>query len=300
MADTSPFIWQPTREFIETTNVYRFMQKLGFDAYQDFIRYSQEHLEEFWDKMMSELGIEWFEPYQQTLDVSRGVEWARWFLPGKLNIAWNCLDRHANGSARDRLAVIWEGEDGGIAHLTFLRTAAAKPTGWPTRCATSASRRATVSRSYMPMVPEVVMILYACFKLGLIAVPIFSGFGYDAAAVRLQDSGAKVLFTADFLERSGRLIPLKQKADEALAQRRPRNGADSGLALQERRHPVDRRPRHLVARSRRRASRINAPPCRSIPKHPACCSTLRAPRAAPKAPSTPMLARWCKPPRKSI
>ena len=68
------------------------------------------------------------------------------------------------------------------------------------------------------MVPEVVAILYACFKLGLIAVPIFSGFGYSAAAVRLQDSGAKVLFTADNLERRGRVIALKEKADEALAQ----------------------------------------------------------------------------------
>jgi acetyl-CoA synthetase len=88
------------------------MQRLGIGAYQDFIRYSQEHLEEFWDEMVRELAVEWFEPYQQVLDASRGAEWSRWFIPGKLNIAWNCLDRHASGAARDRLAVIWEGEDG--------------------------------------------------------------------------------------------------------------------------------------------------------------------------------------------
>jgi acetyl-CoA synthetase len=69
---------------------------------------------------------------------------------------------------------------------------------------------------YMPMVPEVVMILYACFKLGMIAVPIFSGFGYGATAVRLQDSGASVLFTADFLERRGRRIPLKENWPRAV------------------------------------------------------------------------------------
>jgi acetyl-CoA synthetase len=69
--------------------------------------------------MVRELGIEWFEPYSQVLDASRGVEWARWFTGGKLNIAWNCLDRHASGAARDRLAIIWEGEDGSIRTLTF-------------------------------------------------------------------------------------------------------------------------------------------------------------------------------------
>ena len=215
--ETSRFIWEPSRELIESTNVYRFMQRLGIGTYQDFIRYSQEHLEQFWDEMVRELGIEWFEPYQQVLDASRGVEWTRWFIPGKLNIAWNCLDRHANGPARHRLAVIWEGEDGSIRTLTFgeLRRETDRLANALRAIGLAPGDRVAL---YMPMVPEVVMILYACFKLGLVAVPIFSGFGYGATAVRLQDSGAKVLFTADFLERRGRRIPLKEKADEALAQ----------------------------------------------------------------------------------
>ena len=217
MIQPSGFIWEPPRDFIERTNVYRFINRLGLATYQDFIRYSQERLEEFWDELARELAVDWFEPYTQVLDASRGVEWARWFTGGKLNIAWNCLDRHADGPARDHPAVIWEGEDGSIRTLTFAEL----------RCETdrlaNALRRLDLVPGdrvalYMPMVPEVVMILYACFKLGLIAVPIFSGFGYAAVAVRLQDSGAKALFTADSLERRGRPIALKQKADEALAQ----------------------------------------------------------------------------------
>jgi acetyl-CoA synthetase len=165
--------------------------------------YSQEHLEKFWDEMVRELAIEWFEPYTQVLDVSRGVEWARWFTGGKLNIAWNCLDRHANGTARDRLAVIWEGEDGSIRTLTFseLRRETDRLANALRALDLAPGDRVAL---YMPMVPEAVMILYACFKLGLVAVPIFSGFGYGATAVRLQDSGARVLFTSDFLERRGR------------------------------------------------------------------------------------------------
>ena len=214
---TLPFIWEPSREFIESTNVYRFMQRLGIGTYQDFIRYSQEHLEEFWDEMVRELAVEWFEPYQQVLDTSRGVEWSRWFIPGKLNIAWNCLDRHASGAGRDRPAVIWEGEDGIIRTLTFgeLRRETDRLANALRALELAPGDRVAL---YLPMVPEVVMILYACFKLGLIAVPIFSGFGYGAAGVRLQDSGARVVFTADHMERRGRRIPLKEKADEALAQ----------------------------------------------------------------------------------
>lgn len=212
-----PYIWEPAPEFIERTNVYRFMQRLGIGAYPDFIRYSQDHLEQFWDEMARELGIEWFEPYTQVLDASRGAEWARWFVPGKLNIAWNCLDRHAGGAARDRVAIVWEGEDGRTRTLTFaeLRHETDRLAHAMRGLGLAPGDRVAV---YMPMVPEVVTILYACFKLGLIAVPVFSGFGYSATAVRLQDSGARVLFTADFLERRGRPIPLKAKADEALAQ----------------------------------------------------------------------------------
>ena len=213
----SRWIWEPTEEFIESTNVYRFMQRLGLDTGSEFIAWSQEHNEQFWDEMVRELGMEWFEPYTQVLDASRGVEWSRWFTGGKLNIAWNCLDRHAAGTGRDHPAIIWEGEDGSERTLSFAELHR------------ESNRLANALRGLgleqgdrvalcMPMVPEVVVILYACFKLGLIAAPVFSGFGYEAVAVRLEDSGARVLFTADYMERRGRRIGLKEKTDEALAQ----------------------------------------------------------------------------------
>ncbi len=96
-----------------------------------------------------------------------------------------------------------EGEDGSIRTLTFseLRRETDRLANALRALDLAPGDRVAL---YMPMVPEVVMILYACFKLGLVAVPIFSGFGYGATAVRLQDSGARVLFTSDFLERRGR------------------------------------------------------------------------------------------------
>ena len=206
------WIWEPSREWIEQTNVWRFMRKLGFSDREAFLRYSRENIEEFWARMVEEEGIEWFQPYSRVLDASRGVEWSEWFLGGKLNIAWNCLDRHA---AAGRTACIWEGEDGAVRTLTFAQLAEDA-----NRLANALAALGLVKGDrvalVMPMVPEVVMILYACCKLGLLVVPIFAGFGATAIATRLENSGARVVFTADHAQRRGKLLPLKEKVDQAL------------------------------------------------------------------------------------
>ena len=206
------WIWEPSQDWIEQTNVWQFMRKLGFSDREEFLHYSCENLEDFWDRMVREAGIDWFQPYDRVLDLSRGAEWTEWFLGGKLNIAWNCLDRHV---ASGNLAYIWEGEDGAIRTLTFAQLAEEV-----NRLANGLSALGLAKGDrvalMMPMVPEVVTILYACFKLGLIVVPIFAGFGAGAIATRLENSGARVVFTADHAQRRGKLLPLKEKVDQAL------------------------------------------------------------------------------------
>lgn len=214
-----PWRWKPSAEFVERANVTRLIRVLGLRNCEDFRQYSRDNLEEFWDLMVRTVGIDWFEPYSTVLDTSAGVEWSRWFVGGKLNIAWNCLDRHATGPASDHVACVWEDEDKTQRILTFAelhREVNLVANGLRALGLQLGDRVAL----YMPMVPEVIVILYACLKLGLIAVPIFSGFGYAAAASRLENSGAKVLFTADALKRRGRLLPLKEKADLATAKAR--------------------------------------------------------------------------------
>src|SRR5206468_2564133 len=109
-------IWEPSREFIERTNIWRFMQRLGFRDCESFLRFSREDPERFWDAVVRDMGIEWFEPYRQVLDSSRGPEWSQWFIGGKLNIAHNCLDRWAS---TDRVACLWEAENGAAGAVTF-------------------------------------------------------------------------------------------------------------------------------------------------------------------------------------
>jgi acetyl-CoA synthetase len=207
------WIWEPSRESTEQTNVWQFMRKLGFRDREEFLRYSRENIEEFWARMVEQEGIEWFQPYDRVLDTSRGVEWSEWFLGGKLNIAWNCLDRHV---ATPRAACIWEGEDGPARTFSFAQLAT-QVNQLANGLAALGLRKGDRVALVMPMVPEVVMILYACFKLGLIVVPIFAGFGAGAIATRLENSGARVVFTADHAQRRGKVLPLKQKVDQALA-----------------------------------------------------------------------------------
>ncbi len=211
------WIWEPDPEQMQRTNVWRYMRKLGFSDREQFLKYSVDQLDEFWGDLAVELGVEWFQPFDRVLDVSKGVEWAEWYVGGKLNIVANTLDRHARGPAASRVAVISELEDGTRRQLTFAELARA------------VNRLANALKAFgvkkgdrvavvMPMVADAVVVLDACLKLGLIAVPIFAGFGAGAIAGRLIDCGARVVFTAEFLTRRGQRIELAGKVRAAAAQ----------------------------------------------------------------------------------
>lgn len=209
------WLWQPTSAWIEQTNVAAFMKSQGFGSLEEFLRFSRDDIEDFWDRMVKQAGIEWFSPYDKVLDTSRGVEWSRWFVNGTLNIAWNCLDRHAKRGDGGGVACLWEGEDGATGSVTF-REVYAEASRLANALDQLGLQKGDRVALYMPMVPEIISILYACFKLGLIVVPIFSGFGPGALQTRLHDSGARILFTADSLTRRGKNVVLKEKADQAL------------------------------------------------------------------------------------
>jgi acetyl-CoA synthetase len=200
-------IWTPSRQFIESTNVWRFMQRLGFSEREAFLAWSRENPERFWPEILREMNVEFFEPYTQVVDQSRGPEWTQWFLNGRLNIAHNCLDRWAG---TERVACVWESESGTQGQLTFadLHAAANRVANGLRALGLEPGDRVALC---LPMIPEILAILYGCFKLGLTVVPIFAGFGAGAIDTRLGDSGAKVLFTAPHLERRGKRLPLAEK-----------------------------------------------------------------------------------------
>ena len=208
-------IFEPSQDFIEQTNVWRFLRRLGFSDREAFLRFSRENPERFWDEMMREMRVDWFEPYRQVMDSSRGPEWTQWFVGGRLNISHNCLDRWAESG---RVACIAERENGESRSVTFgeLRREANQVANGLRALGLKPGDRVALC---MPMVPEILSILYGCFKAGLIVVPIFAGFGAGAIATRLEDSGARVLFTAERLERRGKSLPLLEKMPAGIEHR---------------------------------------------------------------------------------
>ncbi len=207
--------WTPSQEYIERSNIWRFMQRYHIPDYAELVRRSQEDLEWFWDAVVKDLQIEFFEPYQRVLEISGGIAWARWFVGGKINIAHNCVDRHARARP-EKIALIWEGEDGTVRRVTYRELSR------ETNRLASALKRWGIEKGdrvgiFMPMVPETVMAMMACAKIGAIFTPIFSGFGAQAVAARLNDCEAKLLLTVESFSRKGARIEMGQIAQEAVA-----------------------------------------------------------------------------------
>lgn len=212
----SEFVWTPTSEYIENANVTRLMRGHGIDDYFELVERSQDEPEWFWDAVVDDLGLEFAAPYERVLDDSRGPMWPRWFVGGKINLTYNCIDRHLpERSARP--ALMWEGEDGTTRSLNYseINDAAARVANGLTALGVGRGEAVAV---YMPMIPEAAVAAYAIARIGGVYLPIFSGFGAPAIATRLNDSGAKVLLTADGFLRRGDRVPMKETADEAVAE----------------------------------------------------------------------------------
>lgn len=167
--------------------------------------------EAFWAEWASKL--DWFEPWDKVL------EWkpphAEWFVGGKLNAAYNCLDRHLTGARRNKAALIWEGEPGDARTYTYwdLHREVSKFANVLKSLGVEKGDRVGI---YLPMIPEAVIAMLACARLGAAHSVVFGGFSAESVRDRMNDAEAKVLVTADGGYRRGRVVPLKEASDRAL------------------------------------------------------------------------------------
>jgi acetyl-CoA synthetase len=206
-------VWTPSPDYVERANVTRFMRAHGIATYDELVARSVGDIEWFWDAVVRDLDLAFMEPYERVLDTSGGVEWARWFVGGRTNLAHRCVDVWAERTP-DAPAVIWEGEDGEVRTWSYAHLRARTDALAHGLRSLGVAPRDTVG-IFMPMAPETVAAVMACAKLGAIWVPIFSGFGPDAVAARLADAGAKVLICANASLRKGHAVPMKEVADRA-------------------------------------------------------------------------------------
>jgi acetyl-CoA synthetase len=206
--------WRPTPEMIEGARLTEFMRLHAIQDFDALMERSVGDIAWFTDAVLKFLDIRFEQPYTQVVDLSQGKAWPLWCLEGKMNIVQNCLDKYIGTPTEDQNALIWEGEEGQSAALTY---------GQLTRKVNQAANglralglgKGDAVGLFMPMTPEVVIALLAIAKIGGIILPLFSGYGVSAVATRLADAGAKALFTADGFFRRGVPVNMKSIADRA-------------------------------------------------------------------------------------
>ncbi|TWS21340.1 acetate--CoA ligase [Tsukamurella asaccharolytica] len=202
MTDSATAAYPPSAEFAAQANTQ------GRDLYD---RAEADRLG-FWAEQANRL--HWDTPFGEVLDWS-GAPFAQWFVGGKLNVAYNCVDRHVEAGNGDRVAIHWVGEPGDSRDLTYndLQEEVSRAANYLSSLGLEPGDRVAI---YMPMVPEAIVAMLACARLGLTHSVVFGGFSAAALRSRVDDAEAKVVITSDGQFRRGKPAPLKANVDEAL------------------------------------------------------------------------------------
>jgi acetyl-CoA synthetase len=196
-------VYRPSQETVASTYI---------PDYETAYRQSIQNPEAFWDQAAKEL--DWFTPWKQVLEWN--YPWAKWFVGGTCNMAYNCLDRHVKTWRRHKVALIWVGEKGEERIFTY-----AELYRQVCRCANALKalglRRGDRVTIYLPKIPEQMVAMLACARLGLIHSVVYSGFSAPALESRIQDAESRLIITADVGYDRGKAIQLKPVVDQAVA-----------------------------------------------------------------------------------
>lgn len=198
-------VFPPPKEFSDKAKI------ASMEAYEKLWKEAAGDVEKFWGSMASEL--HWFEPYTKVLEWNEPD--AKWFVGGKTNVSYNCLDAHLKTWRKNKAALIWEGEPGDTKTYTYqqLHHEVCK---FANVLKGLGVQQGDVVSIYMPMTPELAIAMLACARIGAVHSVIFGGFSAEAIADRNNDASAKVQITADYGWRRGSELPLKKNVDIAL------------------------------------------------------------------------------------
>ena len=198
-------LFPPPAKFVEQARITK-------EVFEQLHQQAEQDYEGFWANL-AQSEIDWQTPFSITLDESKAPHY-RWFSDGKLNISYNCIDRHLD-SRGEKTAIIFEGEQGDIRHLSY-RDLHAQVCRFANGLKALGIEKGDRVVIYMPMTPEAVIAMQACARIGAIHSVVFGGFSAESLKDRIEDAGAKMLITADGGHRGGKIVELKAAADKAL------------------------------------------------------------------------------------
>jgi len=195
----------PSKEFSSKARIP------SMSAYKKLYKESIDKPDKFWAREAKEL--DWRKKWDKVLDWK--APFAKWFTGGKLNVCENCVDRHAKGPRANKAAIIWEGEPGDKRVITYaqLHRDVCRFANVLEQHGVKSGDRVLI---YLPMIPEAVVSMLACARIGAVHTVVFGGFASEAIVDRLEDSGASMVITADGGWRRGKVVALKPAVDEAL------------------------------------------------------------------------------------
>lgn len=187
--------------------------KINFSgkAIETIRRQALENLPSFWHKQAKELV--WFKDWDKVLDWN--PPYAKWFVGGKINASVNCLDKHVDSDRKNKVAIIWEGENGDSRSFTYyqLYLAVNRFANALKNLGIAKGDRITI---YFPMIPELIIAMLACARIGAIHNVVFSGFSSKALVDRINDAGSKIVITCDGGYRRGKFLDLRKLVDQAI------------------------------------------------------------------------------------
>jgi len=209
--------WAPDAATVAQANLTAFMRALGVASYEELLRRADDEPDWFFAGLLEFLDFRFYRPYERVRDAAKGAPWVRWCVGGTGNVVLNAIDRWRGTSTYEKLALVWEGEDGARREATYrdLDREVCRAAG---ALRSLGLGRGDVIAIYMPNVPEAMYAMLAGAKIGAIVMPLFSGFGADAMLARLVLGRARALVTVDGTWRRGKLVDAKAIVDEAVAQ----------------------------------------------------------------------------------
>ena len=214
LLENQPIAWIPSEEIKERAQLTRFMKQIGVSTFDELYQFSIGDVEKFTAEVLHFLDIKFNPPYQKLLDLPDGVEFPHWCVGAGFNVVSHCLDRWQTDEMKDQPAIIWEGEEGETQTLSYEElihqvkdcAAGLRANGFG---------KGDAIGIHLPMIPETVISLLAIARIGAIAVPVFSGYGIEAIASRMNAVGAKALITCDGFPRRGKNVRTFEIAEQA-------------------------------------------------------------------------------------